>query len=402
MFTFFNSTNQNKKIISGCYLKILEREPDEIGLSHFLNIFNGLKESNKIKEKILIRILKNSEEYKKLRLAKIDNLSRKIIRKCYLKILEREPDEIGLNYHLNIIKNSNGSNHIKKKLLRLLKNSKEFKKISLAKIQDLKPQYIFKGLHNINYLIRPNNALDHAVVKNGIFNKWLCLKLNGLISKDAVIFDIGANAGLLSLPFAKIFVPLGHVYSFDPDSEVVAQMRKNIKLNNFHNIIVKKLALQDNPKINKIILHRRRAVQDSGLRNDGLSTIEDNSTYKIADTTAAVSTIDKFVLEENIEKLEFIKIDTEGSEYKVLRGGEKIIRKFQPIIFYEYQSVTTEQTVSFKNAEMSYKFIKKMGYKQYYKIRNRGTALKEMQRYSKTLPDGDILCFHQSKLPKWL
>ena len=53
-----------------------------------------------------------------------------------------------------------------------------------------------------------------------------------------------------------------------------------------------------------------------------------------------LKTIDKFVKKNKIKKIDFIKIDTEGSEYFILKGGLKTIEKFKPIIQFEYNFIT--------------------------------------------------------------
>jgi hypothetical protein len=59
------STESNKKIIWDTYLKILKREPDEVGFDHYLNLFqNGTLDKEK-----LISLMKNGEEYKPIQLA---------------------------------------------------------------------------------------------------------------------------------------------------------------------------------------------------------------------------------------------------------------------------------------------------------------------------------------------
>lgn len=318
----------------------------------------------------------------------------KIIRSCYLRVLEREPDPEGLNYFLYHMSHFRKTNRIDKyQLIKLLKNSDEGRKIILAKSKDRKAEYIFKGLNNIKYLVRPNSALDNKVVLEGIYNKWLCLKLQTLIKDDSVIFDIGANAGLLTLPFAKICAPKGKVYSFEPDSFVIKQLQKNVQLNKLSNVYINEIALQDNPKINEITLNINRAVQDEGLRNDGLSTLENRTLYKIGSAKVNSSIIDKFIEENSINRLDFIKIDVEGAEYRVLKGGEKTIRKFNPIIFYEHISCPDKSNIE-NNVKKSFQFIKNLGYRQFLICNNAKNKIIEMKNYSTGFKnDGDIICF---------
>ena len=89
--------------------------------------------------------------------------NKEIIRRCYLTALEREPDEVGLNHYLKMMRSIIKPNGIdEKKLIKILKESGEGKKVKLAKVYDHKPPYVFTGLYNIKYWIRPNSVLDNA------------------------------------------------------------------------------------------------------------------------------------------------------------------------------------------------------------------------------------------------
>ena len=77
----------------------------------------------------------------------------------------------------------------------------------------------------------------------------------------------------------------------------------------------------------------------------GSFTQDDNSLWtenainsKIINTP--VNTIDNFVKENNISKIDFIKIDVEGSELNVLNGAIKSLVKFKPIVIFEVSSWT--------------------------------------------------------------
>ncbi len=72
-------------------------------------------------------------------------------------------------------------------------------------------------------------------------------------------------------------------------------------------------------------------------------------------------TIDEFVKKEGINRLDFIKIDTDGHEYDVLMGAQKTIAKFKPQIIFELgQYVMTERRISF--SDYNY-FFRKLDYR---------------------------------------
>ena len=69
MFKIFGFTKKNKEIIRRCYLTALEREPDEVGLNHYLKMMRSIIKPNGIDEKKLIK-QKNKESAERRRAAK--------------------------------------------------------------------------------------------------------------------------------------------------------------------------------------------------------------------------------------------------------------------------------------------------------------------------------------------
>ena len=62
----------------------------------------------------------------------------------------------------------------------------------------------------------------------GISKEWIVVNLEYIIQKTGIVFDVGANVGLLTLPFSKMSK---HVYAFEPDAEIFAKLQHNVKIN---------------------------------------------------------------------------------------------------------------------------------------------------------------------------
>ena len=128
------------------------------------------------------------------------------------------------------------------------------------------------------------------------------------VKNDAVVFDIGAFKGDTAYFFSKKCSNKARIYAFEPDDyafKILEKIKNKYKLNN---VITKNILLSNAEK-----------------EIDFVSMIENTPTIK-----KNAITIDKFVEENNFEKIDYIKMDVEGAEKNILEGSIKTIKKFKP------------------------------------------------------------------------
>ena len=253
--------------------------------------------------------------------------------------------------------------------------------------------YIIKGKYDLLYEIHPNSIIDNDISKCGIIQDWIAFNLNKLVGDNVIILDIGANVGIYTLPFSRMCSD-GQIYAFEPDPENFRQLTNNINLNKLKNVHLFDFAMQDNPDVTELEFHIKRSIDGDKLINNGLSTLERTSYHNVANCKVTCSTIDKFVKAHNLERLDFIKMDVEGSEYKVLSGSKKSINEHSPIIQYEYVT-THDKRIGYSNTKKCFEFLKKMGYRQYV-IKN-DVRLVELKEYDQGLSDCNVLALPNGK-----
>lgn len=147
-----------------------------------------------------------------------------------------------------------------------------------------------------------------------------------LVSEGNTIFDIGANIGWYSNHLSKK-LPTAKIYSFEPIPETFAQVKRNTELNQAKNITLNNVALSD--KIQTLTFYYSPTITGA---SSSVNITENDSMVKLECQT---NTIDKFVKENNISALDFIKCDVEGAEFMVYKGGAETIEKHKPIVFTE-------------------------------------------------------------------
>lgn len=155
------------------------------------------------------------------------------------------------------------------------------------------------------------------------------LSMRTFVPSDGVILDVGANAGLLTLVFAKQYVPRGLVYAYEPDQQIFSQLQKNVEINRLKNVQTYAIALQDDQARDRISFHIRRAIDGDGHENQGLSSLMPLSLHHQSTENVAASTIDREVQRHDLHRLDLLKIDVEGAELLVL-GGPEVDREIPP------------------------------------------------------------------------
>ena len=178
-----------------------------------------------------------------------------------------------------------------------------------------------------------------------------------LSTQISTFLDIGSNIGYYSLLAARAN-PNIQVYAFEPALGPKHFLAKNIYLNRFENNIYPiNLALSHlNGNIDFYEVENEKykylKYNLAGEGNAGTKTTSRNFIKNAVKT----STLNQFVLNENISTIDLIKLDTEGTEIHILNSGLESILKFQPIIICEtlFNTIENELDTFFNKLEYSF------------------------------------------------
>lgn len=183
-------------------------------------------------------------------------------------------------------------------------------------------ELIYKNyLGNLKVYINTAYPIEREML-TGIYDPTSSLVINKFLHKGCVSLDIGANVGALTMLMAKI-VETGIVYAIEPGPPIYARLINNLELNPDILNCIKPLQIGLSDTNGKLFWSED--AQNRG--NAGL--------LKNQGDLVGVITLDELVLREKIEKIDFIKIDVEGMEYEVIKGGISSLQKLKPVIYYE-------------------------------------------------------------------
>jgi FkbM family methyltransferase len=189
---------------------------------------------------------------------------------------------------------------------------------------------------------------------NGYEKENFCF-INEQIKPGMNVLDVGAHIGLMTVIFGKKVGDKGSVYAFEPTPTTIKILRETIKLNKINNISTIPAALADKKGKLTFYISENAADNSNSLVNNHRT---DRKEEKIE---VEVNTIDDFIAEKKISRIDFIKIDVEGAELKLLKGAAKIIKKDRPKMIL---SIHPEGIKNFgDSAEDIWKLLHDAGYK---------------------------------------
>jgi FkbM family methyltransferase len=149
--------------------------------------------------------------------------------------------------------------------------------------------------------------------------------LKRLVGAGMHCWDIGANIGYYTCLLARLAGPSGRVTAFEPAAATRARLEENVALNAFGNVRV--LACAVGAAEGTARMH----YSSAGLFEGTASLRADDR--RAAGEDVAVRTLDSLVAE--LGAPQFLKIDVEGAQLDVWRGGRRFLSEHAPLVLAE-------------------------------------------------------------------
>lgn len=234
-------------------------------------------------------------------------------------------------------------------------------------IRLLNMSFKFRLINGIKIKLHAKGQIALGVFTN-IFEKIELETFQNILKPGMVVVDAGANIGLYSLIASKLTGKKGKVISFEPSKETFKRLINNIKLNNSLNIKAVNEGLGDNPN-EKLILRQDIGSGDaeryllSGNESPDIE-LKNINPIKI-DEEIIINSLDNYLRKSNIKKIDFLKIDTEGFEYYILKGAKQILRNSpELVILLECTELGTLRSKTTQNDV--FKILKDNNFKIFY------------------------------------
>lgn len=194
----------------------------------------------------------------------------------------------------------------------------------------------------------------HLSFNNGGNEEKELLLLRFWLKSDSIFLDIGANNGLYTY-VAQLYTNADNIYTFEPIPELSSRLKYM-----FSDARHFRLAFSDEKSTRsfKIPLIGGHEYQSRGTLNTTYKEKGETTTRLIDVTT---DTLDSFCSQNRINRLDFIKIDVEGHERKVIEGGSETLKKLRPVL-----QIEIEQRHHDDNIVHIIDYVKSLGYNCYF------------------------------------
>lgn len=223
----------------------------------------------------------------------------------------------------------------------------------------LKSPRLIKWYSGLKFMIYPDNDIGRVLFISGIYEPNSLLVVKSLLKPGSVFLDIGANAGVFSLAASQWVGSEGKVIAFEPSSREYRLLEENVSLNNLSNVCLEKLAISNT--------NGSGALQIAVGQHNGQNTLCNEFAYEGVSSgiTEAVSltTLDQYVLEKKLSRVDLIKLDIEGAEYLAFQGAKNTLQKLRPALIFEIvKSALQKNGIDIRDLEA---FLDAVGYKTY-------------------------------------
>jgi len=170
-------------------------------------------------------------------------------------------------------------------------------------------------IKGIKYIVWANEDIGKKLLLLRSYEKNETDVFKKFVKKDDVCLDVGGNIGFYSLNLSSFLKGTGVVHVFEPIKRNVNVIELAAEINSYKNISVHR----------QVLSNTNGEVEMAIPEDDGAyAYINDDSDQVKAKELVACSTLDAFFKDNDLQKVDILKIDVEGAEGMVVEGAVEL------------------------------------------------------------------------------
>jgi len=209
------------------------------------------------------------------------------------------------------------------------------------------------GLH---WELNPHDLVDRDLFWHGGWEPQETNLIAALVKPGHTILDVGANFGYFSLTTVKLLRGACAIHAFEPNPPTYARLVRHLSLNRITSVTPHNLGLGNQPA--KLYL----CVDPENSGASYLTTTPPSAGAPAA--VVEVVTLDAFVRQQALSKIDFVKVDVEGFECFFLDGAAETLKRFAPAIMIECHPGTLARNQ--QTPASLYERLRNLGYRYFW------------------------------------
>lgn len=213
-----------------------------------------------------------------------------------------------------------------------------------------------KNEYNQILEVRTDQLTDFTAVYGRKDELKILLLLKQYLKHGSIFIDCGAHIGRYSL-LASALVKKGKIIAVEPLKQNFVILKKNIKINNLHNIKCLNVGLGNSNK--NINLNVGQDLATNTLNISWLNHLEGKN-FRRNYVTINMKKLDNIIKDLNLKKIDLIKIDAEGAELDILKGAKDSLRRriIKKIIYEVHEPIIKSEKITALLKKYKYQVIK--------------------------------------------
>jgi FkbM family methyltransferase len=195
--------------------------------------------------------------------------------------------------------------------------------------------YLIYRINNrdLFYVDDINDYLKTFIIKQNLnWEEHINEQFKKHVKPGSVAIDVGGHIGTHSLNLSKIVGDKGVVHVFEPQAKLFCELAVNMHLNNCNNVLLHHQALGSEEKWIQMEILKEEWMNRfaSDFVNEGHALVTDLPEFFAGEKSKMIRLDDL-----NLNNVSFIKIDVEGFEAEVIKGGLETIVRNKPVMIIE-------------------------------------------------------------------
>jgi FkbM family methyltransferase len=183
----------------------------------------------------------------------------------------------------------------------------------LGMVKEYPDRVSFRSRDGRKFIADLDDCVNRNMFLDGCFEPVESALIGQVIRRGDVVLDIGAYIGWYTTLFSRLVGAAGEVHCFEPEPGSFEILRENIALNGAGNVFPNRTAVSSETGTTDIY-----SFEKSSRAHASLSPLGREDCYA---SSCETNTINRYLDVSKVEKVDFVKIDAEGSELKAIEGG---------------------------------------------------------------------------------